>query len=52
MTVSWFSPEKQDQLDSKAANASLTNTGAANCDEVVTLADILPMSNRNELVFP
>lgn len=47
VTLSRFSPEKQDQMDNKAANASLANTAAANCDEVVTLGDVLLMSNRN-----
>lgn len=47
VTVSRFSPEKQDQMDNKAANVSLANSAAANCDEVVTLGDVLLMSNRN-----
>lgn len=38
-------------MDNKAANVSLANTGAASGDEVVTLRDILLMSNRNEQVL-
>lgn len=36
----------------KGTNASLTNMGATNCDEVVTLGDILVMSNRNQQISP